>query len=193
MSGCVALTQCQVEQVLSQVTNKRDRALLIVGLYTGFRISELLSLTVGDVIQHGQVVEVLKVQKRNMKGKTSAREVPLNAKAQEAILSLVSVDTNPANPLFQSRNGNAQGNVKALSRNQAIATLKKMFALAQVQGMTGSHVMRKTFAYKIHKAVGFDILKTAAALGHKGGFAVINTARYLPVDQSEVTTAILAA
>jgi integrase len=35
----------------------RDRALFILGLKSGFRISELLSLRLGDVLQHGCLVQ----------------------------------------------------------------------------------------------------------------------------------------
>ncbi|NJO14445.1 MAG: hypothetical protein HC877_01475 [Thioploca sp.] len=40
------LTRNQVKAVLKQTTNLRDQALLTLGFQTGFRIAELLSLTI---------------------------------------------------------------------------------------------------------------------------------------------------
>jgi integrase len=43
------LTGAQVKTVLKTTPLLRDQALLTLGFQTGFRISELLSLTVGEV------------------------------------------------------------------------------------------------------------------------------------------------
>ena len=191
MAGCVALTQAQVEQVLSQVSNKRDRCLLLVGLHTGFRISELLSLRICDVFQAGRVVSVLKVARKNMKGKVASREVPLHPRAQEAIVQLLADMACPETcPLFQSRNGDKDGNRKALSRTQAIVTIKEMIKLAGVQGQVASHCLRKTFSAKIYRALGNDLFATSKALGHSD---IRNTVRYLPIDNDAIAAAILAA
>jgi hypothetical protein len=54
------------------------------GLKTGFRISELLSLKVKDVWKDGQVGKVVSVARKSMKGKQSARSLPLNEGARKA-------------------------------------------------------------------------------------------------------------
>jgi integrase len=56
-------------------------ALFVVGHRTGFRISELLSLKVGDVQQHGKIVDRVTVQRRHMKKKTEGRTVALHPEA----------------------------------------------------------------------------------------------------------------
>ncbi len=64
MRGCRPLTEAEVSLVLKSfggTYGKRNKALFIVGHRTGFRISELLSLTVGDVLQHGKIVDHLTV------------------------------------------------------------------------------------------------------------------------------------
>jgi site-specific recombinase XerD len=64
MKGCRPLTDNEV-QVISRsfggTFGKRNKALFVVGYRTGFRISELLSLRVGDVQQHGKVVDQVAV------------------------------------------------------------------------------------------------------------------------------------
>jgi integrase len=66
----------------------RNQALIILGLNTGFRITELLSLTVGQVWDAGKVKPQLRVSRAQLKGgrgchrKTIvSRSVPLNAAA----------------------------------------------------------------------------------------------------------------
>jgi integrase len=60
-------------------------ALFVVGHRTGFRISELLSLKVGDVQQHGKIVDHVTVQRRHMKKKTEGRTVALHPEAIAAL------------------------------------------------------------------------------------------------------------
>jgi integrase len=46
----------------------RDRCLITAQWFTGFRISEILSLTVGSVLRNGAIVSKIGVAPRNMKG-----------------------------------------------------------------------------------------------------------------------------
>ena len=46
----------------------RDQALITLGLNTGFRISELLSLTVGQAWEAGRVKPLVKVTRAKLKG-----------------------------------------------------------------------------------------------------------------------------
>jgi integrase len=63
----------------------RNRALFLLGLNIGTRISELLALNVGDVWQYGKAVEILELRKAITKGKKT-RQIPLNEQAKEAII-----------------------------------------------------------------------------------------------------------
>jgi hypothetical protein len=47
---------------------KRDNCLFILVIRTGYRISELLSLRVQDVQQHGKIVDKVAVARKAMKG-----------------------------------------------------------------------------------------------------------------------------
>jgi site-specific recombinase XerD len=88
MKGCRPLTDAEVATIsrsFGGTFGKRNKALFVVGYRTGFRISELLSLTVGDVQQHGKIVDHVTVQRRRMKGKVEGRTVPLHPQAQAAL------------------------------------------------------------------------------------------------------------
>src|SRR5437016_4989147 len=88
MKGCRPLTEPEVEilqQSVGGVYAARDRALFLLGVKSGFRISELLSLQLGDVWQHGRLVERVTVQRRHMKKKLEGRTVLLHPEAKAAL------------------------------------------------------------------------------------------------------------
>ncbi len=64
MRGCRPLRPEEVVAVTQNFGSRyqwRDRALFLVGLYTGFRITELLSLRWHDFLRHGQVLASLTI------------------------------------------------------------------------------------------------------------------------------------
>ncbi|MEN8221219.1 MAG: integrase, partial [Pseudomonadota bacterium] len=75
------LTRHEIRLVLASAEKPRDKALLILGFNSGYRISELLSLHIADVFTRTksgwQVRDVLTVGKDKMKGKRQARSIRL--------------------------------------------------------------------------------------------------------------------
>lgn len=63
----------------------RDKALFAVGVSTGFRISELLSLNMRDVMHRVNVKDYIKVDRRHTKGKLRGRKQKLQTFAKEAL------------------------------------------------------------------------------------------------------------
>jgi len=99
-----------VAQAFSGVYAARNRALFMLGGQTGFRISALLSLRVGDVWPHGRLVTRVSVRRRHMKGKVQGRSVVLLPAAQAALaVWLTAMDrggpVGPGTYLFRSRKG----------------------------------------------------------------------------------------
>ena len=182
--SCKALTQEEVQSVLTNLMTKRDRALFILGLRTGFRISELLSLKVSDVWSNSMVKTSVTVSRANMKGKIKARSVVLHSEAVQALTDLVSnMMVKSDMPLFGSQKGNL-----AITRSQAhriLATAHNKAGLV----FKGTHTMRKTLALKVYSLTNKDLLLTQKALGHK---LITSTIAYLPIDQDKVDAAILA-
>ena len=91
MKGCRPLSDEEITLVRRSFGGTyaaRDRALFILGLKSGFRISELLSLRVGDVLQHGRLVDQVTVRRAHMKQQTEGRTVPLHAEAKQALTGL---------------------------------------------------------------------------------------------------------
>ena len=192
MKGCRPLDEEEVEAVLAAFDGPyaaRDRALFLLGVKSGFRISELLSLRLLDVMRAGRLLDRVGVARKNMKKKVEGRSVLLHAQAKEALQ--VWIEQLRANGymtsdtfVFQSR----KGRNAAMSRVQAYRVLQEAYERAGVAGNTGTHSMRKTFANNVHEKLGRDLLKTQKALGHKN---INSTVSYLSFKQEEIDETIL--
>jgi len=184
------LTRMQVKTVLKTTLLLRDQALLTLGFQTGFRIAELLSLTVGGVTDsYGQVKSVITVVKSRMKGKLFSRTVKLNSDTQRVLSKLVKKlkqhnRARRTDALFQSRQG-YKG--KALGARQVNNIIKELFAKAGCVGQFSSHSLRKTFAEECRRLFRGDILKIQKALGHSD---IRNTIRYLSYNEEEILEVI---
>jgi integrase len=178
MSGSRPLNDQEIEMVLSHLTNLRDKTLFIIGLRTGFRISELLSLTIEGVTQYGQVSAHITVNRKNMKGKRSSRTVPLHPQAKAIVQQYLGTITN------------ASGDTKLfpIKRRQASNVIKMAFTKAKLEGRVSTHSMRKSFCNKVHLALGENIFKTQKAMGHA---SLSSTAHYLSFNEDEINNAIV--
>ena len=136
MKGTRPLNNDEIRRVSGAFTGTyqiRNRGLFMLGVSTGGRISELLSLQIGDVYQNGRPVTDLLYFKSIVKGGEVSRAVPVNRDGRQAIDDLISwhIDyygmTENDRPLFPSRNGRGQ---KRMSRRTAHDVLKTAFAFA---------------------------------------------------------------
>lgn len=202
MKGCRPLTETETRDILESFAGTfatRDRALFTLGVLSGFRVSELLSLKVGDVTTGtGQIAEWVSVARRSMKKKTEGRSVPLNPKARAALRAWVDElweggHLSPDTPLFLSR----KGSNRPLTRQAVHTVLRTVYVANGISGKTGTHSMRKTFARSVYaKAVELARSGQAVdpltfcqkALGHRN---VNSTISYLSVGEDLVAQTIL--
>lgn len=201
MKGCRPLTENEIQDILDSFSGDyaaRDRALFVLGVVSGFRISEMLSLQLGDVYRNGQVSDTVTVQRRHMKQRREGRTVPLNKRARAAIAAWVQEmaaagHTDPGTYLFKSRKGTNQ----PISRQQASQILKGLFSDNGLAGKVATHSLRKTFAAAMYgRAVELQrggalvdpILFVQKAMGHKN---VNSTISYLSFNETLVNEAIL--
>lgn len=167
----------------------RNRGLFLLGVSTGGRISELLSLRIGDVWQNGKPVSDLLYDKSIVKGGEVSRAVPVNTDGMRAIDDLIcwhrtQYRTARANrPLFPSRNGNGR---KRMTRRAAHNVLKTAFIAAGLNGHLATHSLRKSFAQRLYEQTG-DIFACQEMLGHK---SVATTQKYLGVNYANVRDAL---
>ena len=193
MKGCSPLTDAEIADILTSFGGQyaaRDRALFILGTKSGFRISELLSLQIGDVIQSGKMVDRVTVRRARMKKKIEGRTVLLHPDAKTALsewLEKLRVMGYMAvgDYVFQSRKGGNQ----PISKVQAWRIIRGVAAAAGVNGKVGTHSMRKTFANAVYEKLDRDLVRTQRALGHRN---VNSTVSYLSFREEDIDQAILA-
>ena len=167
----------------------RNRGLFMLGVSTGGRISELLSLQIGEVYQNGKPVTDLLFDKSIVKGGEVSRAVPVNRDGRRAIEDLISwhaeryQNAEKHRPLFPSRNGQGQ---QPMSRRTAHDVLKVAFEAAGLNGHLATHSLRKSFAQRLYDKTG-DIFAVQEMLGHK---SVTTTQKYLGVNYVSVREAV---
>ena len=194
MKGTRPLDNQEIRQVSGSFDGTyegRNRALFMLGVSTGGRISELLGLQIGDVYQNRAPVTDLLFDKSIVKGKEHSRAVPVNRDGRQAIDDLIKWHRKEyrsiakARPLFPSRNG--QGG-KRMSRRAAHDVLKHAFEAAGLNGKLASHSLRKSFAQRLYDRTG-DIYAVQEMLGHKN---IATTQKYLGVNYQNVRQAVEA-
>ena len=192
MRGTRPLDHEEIQQVANCFDStfaSRNRCLFMLGVSTGGRISELLSLTINSVYQNGAAVTALLFEKSIVKGKEHSRTVPVNRDGRQAIAELIDWhsecygNTESHRPLFPSRNGQGE---KCMTTRAAHNVLKKAFESVGLNGHLATHSLRKSFAQRLYDHTG-DIFVVQEMLGHK---SVATTQRYLGVNYASVRDAL---
>ena len=167
----------------------RNRGLFMLGVSTGGRISELLSLRVGDVYQNRKPVSDLLYNKSIVKGGEVSRSVPVNADGRRSIDELVNWHRRhygsiaSKRPLFPSRH---KSGTVPMHRQTAHAILKTAFIEAGLNGHIATHSLRKSFAQRLYDKTG-DIYMVQELLGHRN---ISTTQKYLGVNYADAKVAV---
>ena len=195
MKGTRPLDNDEIRSVSTCFTGTfevRNRGLFMLGVSTGGRISELLSLRVGDVYQNRKTVGDLLYGKSIVKGGEVSRSVPVNADGRKAIDELVNWHRrhygNPIaskRPLFPSRH---KSGTVPMHRQTAHAILKTAFIEAGLNGHIATHSLRKSFAQRLYDKTS-DIYLVQELLGHRN---ISTTQKYLGVNYADAKVAVEA-
>ena len=192
MKGTRPLDNGEISRVSTAFTGTfatRNSGLFMIGVSTGGRISELLSLRVEDMYQNKKPVSDLLYTKRIVKGGEVSRSVPVNADGRRSIDDLVNWHRRhygsiaSKRPLFPSRHNS--GTVP-MHRQTAHTILKTAFMEAGLNGHIATHSLRKSFAQRLYDRTG-DIFAVQEMLGHRN---VATTQKYLGVNYATVREAV---
>ena len=194
MKGTRPLDNDEIRRVSGCFTGTyevRNRGLFMLGVSTGGRISELLSLTLGDVYQNKKPVGDLLYSKSIVKGGEVSRAVPVNADGRRSIDELVNWHREHYGsiasklPLFPSRH---KSGTVPMHRQTAHAILKTAFMTAGLNGHIATHSLRKSFAQRLYDKTG-DIYLVQELLGHRN---ISTTQKYLGVNYADAKAAVEA-
>ena len=202
MARCSSISLQQVaatETALRRSTRPhRDACLFILGVETGLRISELLSVTFADVLDtSGQVRDWLTIDKEHCKGKQHRRQIPLSPKAKGVI-------TRATEEAFELGGSKPNDHMfaptyksKPISRVRAHAIISTALKTAGINHTRGTHTARKTYAalllqkaeraYQEGRIKVFPMLAVQLGLGHA---ELATTQRYLESGIEEVNELI---
>lgn len=160
----------EIKKVL-RGSNLRDYALFVLGINSGLRVSDLLSLTVGDVMDaNGNLIRI-----REHKTKKT-NDFPLSRTAQKAIMEYLQTrDGKRDEPLFLSRKGSA------LQRAQAYKVINDAARAVGIKDRIGTHTLRKTFGYHAYQA-GYDLTLIQRLLNHASPGV---TLKYIGITQAQ--------
>lgn len=148
--------------------SQRDLLLFTIGMNFGLRISDIVSLNVGDVKNktHIHIIE-----KKTGKFKS----IPVNAKLKP-MFDEYTKDKCAEEALFKSRFNNR------MDRFTAYRTIKKYCRLAGLNEKVGTHTMRKTFGYHYYKKYK-DVVMLQKIFNHSSSQI---TLRYIGIEQDQI-------
>ena len=186
MRGCRPLSDHEIDDALDYLSSplrRRERALFLLGIRTGLRLTSLLSLRVGDVSVCGEVRDRIRVRRCTVKGGRAGFDMPLHREAAQALQDYLDslVANSPSGYVFPGRRRGTH-----LHRTQGWRLLKAAFeavGLSGGYGELGAHSLRKTFAGNIYSALNHDLVRTARAMRHA---SVSTTVQYLSFREEEV-------
>ena len=152
----------------------RNYLLIMLGLHTSLRISDILSLTWGDVYDHA--TKKIRTHIRLSEGKTKKyQQIKINFYLSEALLMAVE-NTLPGQFIIENTRTK-----KALSRVQAYRIIRAAGEAIALQKSIACHSLRKTFGYHAWKD-GVALAVIMEIYNHSN-FDV--TRRYLGVSQDD--------
>ena len=149
--------------------NPRDLLLFTVGINSSLRISDILTIKVGDVSTDYITLRERKTGKR--------KRIRVNSAIKSAVDKLVPKDAPKDAWLFPSRKG-----VKPISRVQAWRILNSAAERAGLSIELGTHSLRKTFAYHAYKN-GTDLALLMRVLNHS---SQRETLRYIGIESEQI-------
>jgi len=125
--------------------SQRDYLLFVIGINTGLKITELLSMKFEEILnEDGTVKEFYSLPVKDEKFK---QDIYLNTKVKEALLEYVqSIDVKRENYVFQSNKTK-----NSITRQQAYRVIHNAAEAVGIVGKIGTNSMRKTFGFHAYK------------------------------------------
>lgn len=170
----------QLDAMLEYLKNKSDRdyILFLIGINTGLRVSDILSLRVKDVKDtHIKIKEIKTKKYKRMIISPSLRKE----------LDLYIADKKDNEFLIASRQRGKRGEKRSIHRNQAYRIVKEAAKAIGFRDNVGTHTMRKTFGYHYYQKYG-DLAQLQKIFNHG---KQEETILYIGVEQDIIDTNVM--
>jgi integrase/recombinase XerD len=185
MAQAKTLTPKELEKVLAYIAQrsfaKRNRALLLMGFWSGMRVGEIASLSIGDVVHPDNTVKAeIRLTAEQTKGR-HPRTVFLPEKLREELTNYLALrqDAPHSEPLFITAGR------RAFTSNVLTQHFFWLFRKAGIDGAS-SHSMRRSFITNLaNKGIGVRVLASLA--GHR---SIAVTQRYIDVNDEMKRNAV---
>jgi integrase/recombinase XerD len=174
MGACDPISEEQFSRMLRGCTGPyrlRDQCLMEFLGSTGYRISEALSVTIGQVWDGSKVRDDIQVSTEHMKKKTPRDRVLLHPDCKHAILKWLTQlahtfgRLDPTWKLFCGRK--SHGGLTAITREHAFRVIRAVaVSVGIVTIRVGTHSFRKYLAIKVYLHFKKDLLLVQQVLGH---------------------------
>jgi integrase len=172
----------QIKNQLRGQRRYRDLLLLVVGINTALRISDLLQLRIGHFVDDHKKIRHrfwIKEQKRNKR-----HEVVINQSIREALGEYLGaypdVTEEPNNYVFFNTKTNIFS--EPIKRGQAWMVIVSICNDVGLRGNYGTHSLRKTWGYHA-RMQGVDLALIMHKLNHE---SIAYTKRYLGITDDEL-------
>lgn len=172
----------QIKNLLKAQARYRDLLLFVVGINAALRVSDLLSLEVGDFLDPDGRVRPRFWLREEKRGKR--HEVTLNQSIREALdlyrAAYPAVEADPAHFVFF--NTRTHDYTQPISRAMAWKLIAAICQDAGLSGRYGTHSLRKTWGYHA-RLNGVDLALIMHKLNHSD---LAYTKRYLGITDDEL-------
>lgn len=185
MSQAKTLTLAEIEHMLAFISQRsyalRNRVMLLTGLWSGMRVGEIASLSVGDVMNvDGSIRAEVRLSADQTKGRQPRTVfLPQKLRAELAGYMALRKGSQPNHPLFVTAGR------KRFSANVMAQHFHYLFKSAGIAGAS-SHSMRRTFITNLAtKGIGVRVLASLA--GHR---SIAVTQKYIDVNDEMKRNAV---
>ena len=174
----------QLEAMKSFLKGKdtRDYLMLMVGISSALRISDILKLKIKDIWDGKRPKEFIML---NEKKTGKAKRFPITVNLKKAIVQFMKEnDLEQDDYIFQSR----KGNKKAITRSHAAYIISNAADYVGIKEPVSTHSMRKTFGYFCYKR-GVSLALIMEILNHS---SIQQTRKYLGLTQEDLDDVYLS-
>jgi integrase len=172
----------QIKNLLRGQSHYRNLLLFVVGINSALRISDLLQLQIGHVLNEQKKIKHRFWIKELKRGKR--HEVVINESIREALEQYPAffpgIEADPGHYLFFS--SSTPGYSEPIRRGQAWKFVTKICWEVGLRGNFGTHSLRKTWGYHA-RLQGVDLALIMYKLNHN---SITYTKRYLGITDAEL-------